>query len=281
MCLAAGQPLVIGDRVVLSKTFFTPPNTDGWCLGKAGQQTVGVVLFAPEAAAQGGQGGQGQSGDQRAVLVCAEADANAPTAAPCAFRSSWLQRAVPLGYDDGSGAGPTKLPAGPGPTILAQARYFEAGDRVQLNPGTWKAKATETTGKCLGTPTDGLYGIVRSAGPVRDGVQRNIEVVAIDPRASTGGAGEVAEAGGLASTGGDGASGIGSGPAPRVSLYPSSSLVHAARRTVLASGAERDSLVAALEALVTELALPALRVRVLVDKFGLQVRCGVHGELNV
>jgi hypothetical protein len=53
---------------------------------------------------------------------------------------------------------------------------FKVGDRVKLDIGNWKKKGM--AGKCLGSAICGFYGIIVEIGPSRDGIQRNIGVVA-------------------------------------------------------------------------------------------------------
>lgn len=128
-------PLRLGDRVTLTDQYFATPGADGWCLGKSGEpRKTGIVLFAPEAATTAGAAA-GTVGEQRVVLVINEEDAGRPGIQPFAFRSSWLERALPIGAEP-----PTSTTTGAPLPSFAQPRLFEVGDRVQLNPGRWKPR---------------------------------------------------------------------------------------------------------------------------------------------
>eukprot|EP01038_Epipyxis_sp_PR26KG_P004361 gene4361-6169_t len=248
-------PLVVGDRVTLSKNF---PLQDGWCLGKnylSGK--VGIVVYAPTA--KNNDSKKNKNYNQRNVLVVPDEEISSNTsgiiAAPFSFCSDWLERA----HSKGSNSGDVlkdliQASISPNSSILsnhkslASNRYgyanimFSEGDRVQLNPGNWIAKSPTTRSKCLGVPTDNLYGIVKKVGPLRDGVQRNVEVYAICQDSKERG----------------------------VSLYPSYALVLANRHTVVANGEEFDSLVEAVQDF-SELASLSINASALVKKFGLQV----------
>ncbi len=84
-------------------------------------------------------------------------------------------------------------------------------------------------------------------GDVRDGIQRNVEVMLVQaPRSEA---------------------------PPRISRYPSSSLVSAVRCMVLMEGDETQSLIAAADDIVRNVLSTSLDMKSLVDKFGLEVRC--------
>ena len=55
-----------------------------------------------------------------------------------------------------------------------QTRTYAKGSLVQLNTSLW-----ESAGKCLGSISDGRYGVIMSSGVRRNGIQRNIEVVLV------------------------------------------------------------------------------------------------------
>lgn len=137
-------PLVVGERVQLSDSF-SANGGNGWCLGQlaaAGTASpqvppVGIVLCADPPV---------RGAEQRGVLVV-----NEVTSEVGIFRASWLQRAAPC-------------------------TDFQVGDRVQLNPSTWRAGSPHVAGKSLGGPGDFLYGVVQSVGEMCHGVRRNIEV---------------------------------------------------------------------------------------------------------
>ena len=141
--------LKAGDRVVLASSF-KENGGDGWCLGKmpvaAGSDPkVGVVLLAQDPQA---------SADQRGVLVASVDD---PTKV-FSFRSSWLERVV----NDGT-------------------REYKLGDRVQLDVANCPDELCDpqVIGKCLGLSSQAIYGRVVNVGVMREGSQRNIEVVAV------------------------------------------------------------------------------------------------------
>lgn len=111
-----------------------------WCLGKS---NIGTVVCAPAPLRSGGE--------QRNVIVMYE-DPSTLQIRYSLYRSSWLTRAHP-------------------PPV------FAVGDRVRLKPGTFLDYCPMVLNKCLGTPDQHRYGIVVSVGPVRNGVQRNVEVI--------------------------------------------------------------------------------------------------------
>jgi len=131
------------------------------------------------------------------------------------------------------------------------SHVFRAGDLVQLDGGVKGA----CEGKCLGTPGQGRVGRVISAGIVRNGLQRNIEVAYVNERAAGG------------EDGGDSKGDV------AVSLYSAGDLLPAppiryASASMTAD--ERQGLIECLEALshTTKTALAPVRI---VDKFGLDV----------
>jgi hypothetical protein len=111
-----------------------------WCLGK---RDVGTVICAP-AAARAGK-------DQRGVIVMHE-DLTTTQIKYSAYKSSWLKRSE-------------------------EAPVFAVGDRVRLKPGMHLHDNATVANKCLGTPSQRRYGIVCSVGAVRNGIQRNVEVL--------------------------------------------------------------------------------------------------------
>ena len=131
------------------------------------------------------------------------------------------------------------------------SHVFRAGDLVQLDGGVKGA----CEGKCLGTPGQGRVGRVISAGIVRNGLQRNIEVAYVDERAAGG------EDGGERK--GDVA----------VSLYSAGDLLPAPPiryASAAMTADERQGLIECLEALSHATKTPFAPAR-LVDKFGLDV----------
>jgi hypothetical protein len=212
----AALPLIPGDRVVLADDYFTF-NKDGFCLGKAGATVpkVGVVLYAPPATSGGGSGGGGSSGaEQREVIVAAIDNQHCPYS----FRGSHLQRVD----NDGS-------------------VRFEVGDRVQLDVARYSSQDDVCDGKCLGTVANASYGLVCDPGIVRDGILRNIEVVAVGgPR--------------------DG----------MISMYPGYALTTAVRSTILTND-DRRLLVDIVKGLAVEAGITAIDAETLVQEFGLGV----------
>ena len=92
---------------------------------------------------------------------------------------------------------------------------FKRGDRVKLNTSIWRTGSPETGGKNLGTPTENHYGVVISTGCLRDGIQRNVQVVAINDDLSIDRAGDEMDEGDEKNE----------TLPPLVSLYPSYSLL--------------------------------------------------------
>ena len=134
------MPLTIGDHVTLADNF-DANNKEGWCLGSAGNAKEGVVIFAPSTT--------GSDSEQRDIGVASRDNLSQVYW----FRANWLKR-----------------------TRNAGRTVYSLGDRVQLDVSMWAPGKTETSGKCLGTPVDGAYGIVCGVGSMRDGIVRNIEV---------------------------------------------------------------------------------------------------------
>lgn len=87
---------------------------------------------------------------------------------------------------------------------------------MKLNTAIWRTCSPETGGKNLGTPTENQYGVVISTGCLRDGIQRNVQVVAISDDVSIDRAGDEMD------EEGDEKNEI---LPPLVSLYPSYSLL--------------------------------------------------------
>ena len=131
------------------------------------------------------------------------------------------------------------------------SHVFRAGDLVRLDGGVKGA----CEGKCLGAPHQSRVGRVISAGIVRNGLQRNIEVADIDERAAGG------------EDGGERKGHF------AVSLYSAGDLLPAPpiRYSSAAMTAdERQGLIECLEALSHTTKTPLVPAR-LVDKFGLDV----------
>jgi hypothetical protein len=117
---------------------------------------------------------------------------------------------------------------------------FEVGDRVQLDIARYRPKNDMFAGKCLGTADDGAYGLVCSVGVVRDGCQRNVEVVAVGgPRNGM------------------------------VSMYSACALTEAVRSTVL-TDQDRRLLIDIVEELIFESGI-SYDAEYLVSRFGLGV----------
>jgi hypothetical protein len=177
-----------------------------------GEMRVGVVIFAPpllRSKPRAGPFGDANSPntsvddaaddtepEQRLVIVKPEDLASGGDGASDGgeffFKSSWLERSV------------------------ADERMYKPGDRVQLRMG-YVLDTTEQTNlaaKCLGAPSEYSYGIVRSVGRICEGVQRNVEVVAINDLSDR----------------------------PLVSLYPSYFLAPACKETTLASARDMEVL---------------------------------------
>ena len=167
------MPLKVGDRVTLADAYagtwicdrmfncqVVTPNSllafhpiensgYGWCLGSSSDtnKKIGIVLAANEV--------DKSLCVQTEVLVFCE-DAMNGQVQYGLFMSSWLQR----------------CPACP---------LLQRGDIVGLNPAFCVTSLEHITdGKCLGAASDFAGGVVARVGPIRNGVQRNIEVVAYD-----------------------------------------------------------------------------------------------------
>jgi SpoVK/Ycf46/Vps4 family AAA+-type ATPase len=140
----SGAPawLGAGDFVRLAAVAPAPVS---WCLGAPAEGREGVVLLAPLPRAG--------AAEQRMVLV-ASLDGSGLLGPASWYRGAWLERAPP------------------------QPRStFAPGDRVALNECVSVAPSGRPfAGKCLGLPATQRYGVVVAVGPVRDGVQRNVEV---------------------------------------------------------------------------------------------------------
>ena len=197
------HPLVCGDIVTLDDSF---AEASGWCLGSAADKQAGLVRFAPAAAEVGSE--------QRDVLVSSLDD----TKKVYSFRGKWLKRV--------KAEGPAR---------------FKIGDRVKLDIGTARKGGKETSGKCLGLATQGNYGRVCGLGVLRDGVQRNVEVVSAS--------------GGRAGT---------------VSLYPSYSLMLAPRLAVLLDD-EVASLVQNVSQVLRDADMPEIDAELETRRLGLDV----------
>jgi len=238
------MPLRFGDRVMLSSTFTAnggdgwcfgqqtqpTPGTVNTGVGNVNGAThaEGVVLFAPESPFSPAYP------DQRGVLVTA---LNDESKIYC-FRSSWLSRtAIDCSRVFELGEVPYTSYVSTYPVYTSfthnpmnSSCYLSLGDRVQLavelpalhapsalagGGGGGTASASSNTdkdidcdlridGKCLGTPSQSTYGRVVGFGVIREGIQRNVEVVAVGgPRNG------------------------------QVSLYPAYVLVPATRQTVI------------------------------------------------
>ena len=133
----------VGDRVRLE------PNscpTSGWNLSGGAE---GIVTCVPRPSA-----GRRIGKEQRMVLVSSLREP-----LHFFFRSSWLQ-----------------------PSALARAG-FKIGDKVQLSGSDWDGwrmrdeHLDEFEARCLGLKEAMACGTVSHTGVVRDGVQRNVEVV--------------------------------------------------------------------------------------------------------
>jgi len=150
------KQLSIGDRVMLSDDF-SQNNGDGWCLGEKGEGVVGCVIHIPTTSS---------TSIQRDVLVAAVRDPTIESnESVFSFQSSWLQRAPNTNH------------------------LFSLRDKVQLDiskwtlsPKTdeWIAPDEAAARKCLGNPAQGKFGFVVSNGSIKDGIQRNIEVMGSD-----------------------------------------------------------------------------------------------------
>jgi len=143
---AEDTPLIAGDLVQLADNF-SANGGYGWCLGKAGagSKKVGVVLRAAV---------KGDQQTQSDVAVASLDDLSKYYY----FDSSWLVRSP----------------------IEPKSCIFRTGDRVQLRTGySNKLKEEADCNKCLGRLSDAVYGIVVNEGVIRDGIARNVEVVAV------------------------------------------------------------------------------------------------------
>jgi hypothetical protein len=194
-----------------------------------------------------------KSCEQSEVLVMCE-DETLGTAQYGLFRSSWLKRC---------------------PTF----QIFQPGDIVSLNPAfSDESFDGMIFGKCLGKLSDLSCGIVCSAGPVRNGVQRNVEVVSCDAKSpAIICMGETLDSlGGMDGDGlwdGNWESFCGSGDDAMRSLYPSAVLQKAYRPLVMRPG-DMERLA---ESLMEFLPLHGVSVdvRFLIKKFGYKV-CTMH-----
>lgn len=210
--------LTVGDRVELSEEYIKAKG-DHWCLdngkkkkkGTKSELRVGVVLFAPPVLRPKPHSPTDGSNptispddsniteaEQRLVIVKPESsmsdgkEGEGDASREFFFKSSWLERKVP------------------------GEQQFKPGDRVQLRMGYALDATQQATlaAKCLGAPSEYSYGVVRSVGRVCDGVQRNIEVVAINQFSNK----------------------------PLVSLYPSHFLALACKETTLISARDLEVL---------------------------------------
>ncbi len=165
--------------------------------------------------------------DQRAVLVMV-ADPTSGEQSFSFYRSKWLQRAPVVG------------------------QTFAVGDRVQLNSMADSIDGVELAGKCLGAVAQGRYGIVTAVGPVRNGVQRNVEVMAqLDSSDASRGRGRAA---GLLH-----------------SLYPSSALVMANKAVANITDTMTDLIALIREEFQSHAHFRQLDVAMLVTKMGFKV----------
>lgn len=184
-------PLITGDIVEFNSDFFKS-HKDGWCLGSPAEKKRGIVVY----------GGEIYEGKQRDIVVCALDN----TEESYRFRSDWLQRVS----NDGT------------------QNRFRIGDRVRIDIGNWNP-SLETSQKCLGSSILANYGIVISEGVVRNGIQRNIGVIACtgDMKGSS-------------------------------SFYPSYALVHALERFTVMTEDDVISLTQIVKTLLVEASLSAI-----------------------
>ena len=196
------RPLVMGDIVTLDDSFV---EASGWCLGTVADKRTGIVRFAPSA--------NTDADEQRDVLISSLADPKKVYS----YRGKWLVR------------------------HKADPRRYKVGDRVKLDIATARSQGKETAGKCLGLPAQGNYGLVCGLGNVRDGLQRNIEVVSVS------------------------GSRVGT-----VSLYPSYSLMPATRLAVLLDD-EMPSLIAKVSEVLLQANMQAINAEQETRRLGLEV----------
>lgn len=200
---------------------------------------VGVVIAATEYDLK--------LADQSEVVVMAE-DESTCSMQYGVFRASWLKRASP---------------------VLS----FKLGDLVSLNPAICGVDSSEELflGKCLGSPEDRSWGVVCSVGGVRNGIQRNVEVLAFDVSSpALIAVGEGLDSGDMGEDdlwGGDWETACGKDN--RRSLYPSALLQPADRALVVRPG-DMDLLAGVLaDFLSTQ--TPYVDVGVLIKKFSFGV----------
>ena len=220
-------PLVVGERVELSDSY-AATGGNGWCLGRSAVATstesqapqVGIVLCAHPPV---------KGTEQRGIVVVNEA-----TSEVGVFRASWLQR-------------------------VKACTDFQVGDRVQLNPSTWRAGSPRVAGKCLGCPEDYLYGVVQAVGEMCHGVRRNIEVETVLHDDDDGDKEDDSEAASLPQQ-------QQRQKRVRSSLYAATTLQPANRPFVLLSG-DRSVLAGVL----AEVTQTNLNFKLLIKRFGLQI----------
>lgn len=153
-----------------------------------------------------------------------------------AYKSSWLKRSE-------------------------ESHVFAVGDRVRLRPGIHSENRITVDNKCLGTLSQRRYGIVCSVGALRNGVQRNVEVLCpllIGPQhlfTSSNDWQEMCE---------------GDKDCAR-SLYPAAVLTLAERSMVVLEGDINQLKSLIKEHLDREGAKVSIDTNALVDKFGLEV----------
>jgi hypothetical protein len=208
-------PLALGEQVILDPSF-SVNDSDGWCLGNAYASRVGTVVALTDT----DHSTQFDASLDGSELLVLPSDASqAQRASPAVYRSSWLKRLMP------------------------QVAQFALGQRVQLNCTAWFISSAEALGKCLGTPANALYGVVCGVGSLRNGVQRNIEVVVLNGKEESG----------------------------RLSLYPAYMLSPAVRSMILTFH-DKEMLVTVVTSLFTS-AFPnaTIDARKVVEQSGLQV----------
>lgn len=192
-----------------------------WCLGasKTSNRPVGIVVAAPD--------GNRKAKGQRAVLIM-QSDPESNSARFSFYHSKWLCR------------------------VSAVRNIFNVGDRVQLNAQCEYLDGVSLSGKCLGSPKECRYGVVSAVGPIRNGIQRNVEVVALLNDADT-------------------AHGIGRNHGYLYSLYPSAALVFAEKASTLFSTTMEELSSHIKSNLQLYPHLQKLDVSMLVAKMGFQV----------